>query len=232
MLLQEKIRKICDDEATLYGFADIHDFKESIFDKDLRKYPRAVSIGIKIPDNIIENIDNLEGQIMYEKTYNALNSKLNELADKIVENIQNYGYDAVGVFSSYILPDSNLHGSVSHKFIANLAGLGWIGKSCLLITPEYGPRLRWASVLTDAPLLCHNNRLENKCGDCRICVDDCPAGAFKNVLFDEDMNRSSRYDAFACFKHFEELEKDNHPRLCGICVNVCPWGRKNSLKKG
>ena len=226
MMLEEKIRKLCQDEVTLYGFADINKFQREIFTSKYRGYPRAVSIGMKIPDEIIEGIDSVEGQMEYERTYSKLNIRLNEVADEIVKIIESYSYHAVSINSSYIIPDSNLHGDVSHKFISNLAGLGWIGKSCLLVTKDYGPRLRWASILTDAPLNCSWDRMDNLCGDCRTCVESCPAGAFKNVSFDEKEDRSSRYDAHACFRHFDKLENENLPRLCGVCVKVCPYGIK------
>ncbi|MCK9565162.1 MAG: hypothetical protein M0Q43_03825 [Methanothrix sp.] len=64
----------------------------------------------------------------------------------------------------------------SHKLAAHMAGLGWIGKSCLLITPEAGPRVRWASVLTDAPMKATGYAMAERCGECRKCVDVCPHG--------------------------------------------------------
>ena len=42
--------------------------------------------------------------------------------------------------------------TMPHKAVAYLSGFGWIGKNCLLITPDNGPRVRWTTVLTDAPL--------------------------------------------------------------------------------
>ena len=84
-------------------------------------------------------------------------------------------------------------GFFSHKLAAHLAGLGWIGKSCLLVTLEVGPRVRWASVLTDAPLMA-GEPLEERCGECRGCVEVCPAGAFSGRSFFFDEPRAARFD--------------------------------------
>ena len=88
-------------------------------------------------------------------------------------------------------------GLFSHKLAAHLAGLGWIGKSCLLVTLEVGPRVRWASVLTDASLMA-GEPLEERCGECRGCVEVCPVGAFSGRSFFSDEPRAARFDVFKC----------------------------------
>lgn len=62
----------------------------------------------------------------------------------------------------------------ARDFIAEWAG---DRKSALLITSELSSRLRWMTVLTDAPLKAVEP-LENRCGGCTICVDNCPVKAF------------------------------------------------------
>lgn len=96
----------------------------------------------------------------------------------------------------HVVRDREL-GLFSHKLAAHLAGLGWIGKSCLPVTPEAGPRVRWASVLTDAPLAA-GEQLEERCGECEACVEVCPAGAFSGRSFFSDEPRAARFDAFKC----------------------------------
>lgn len=224
MNLITRLNNYCDENLTLYGYANIREYSDFIYLNKLRKYPNTISIGIKIPDEVLDNLNNLESEIEYKNTYDYLNKKLNKASSDIVKIIQEYDYHAECVNSSYILPESNLHGEISHKFAANLAGLGWIGKSCLFITPQYGPRLRWATILTDAPLPTSNKEMEQRCDDCNMCVTACPANAFKDVTFNKADPREKRYDAVACSKYFDKLEKEGRPRLCGICVKVCPWG--------
>ena len=230
MTLKDKINKICKDNTTLHGFASIEDYQNYVSD-DLKGYSHAIVIGIKIPYEIMENIITFEGELEYRDAYTRINNKLNGITKKLEEIIKNEGFKAKSVNASYILPDGKLHGELSHKMIANLAGLGWIGKSCLLITPQYGPRIRWATVLTDYNLEVKNNPTSPQCGTCRLCVDICPSHAFNDVEFRPEDPRSVRYDAFKCSGYFDKLEKMKRPRLCGLCVKVCPWGTGNRKTK-
>jgi len=63
-----------------------------------------------------------------------------------------------------------------------MAGLGWQGKSLLIINPKYEPRVRYATFLTDLPLT-PDEPIENKCGKCKQCIKACPVGAIKNLSF-------------------------------------------------
>ena len=65
----------------------------------------------------------------------------------------------------------------SYKHAAQLAGLGTLGRHALLITPEYGPRVRLACLLTEAPLETSPISKENYCVDCDACIRECPAEA-------------------------------------------------------
>ena len=108
---------------------------------------------------------------------------------------------------------------------AHLAGLGWIGKSCLLVTPEAGPRVRWTTVLTDAPLKA-GTPMEMRCGDCHECVDICPVKAFTGRNFIESEPREARYDARRCEKYLKGLEASTGYGVCGMCLYICPHGKK------
>jgi len=226
MSLNSVLDTYCRDNVSLYSFVCIKGFEDFIVDEGLRKYSYAVSIGIRVPDEVLDELPNEVAEVEYLNAYNRINERLNVVSKEIEDLITGYGYGARAVNSSLILPNGNLEREVSHKFIAHLGGLGWIGKSCLLITPEFGPRVRWSSVLTDYPLTTNRKPLESRCGGCSVCVDSCPAGAFKNVEFRVGDERSVRYNAYACKKRFEKLESENRLRLCGICVKVCPWGQK------
>ena len=65
------------------------------------------------------------------------------------------------------------------KMAARLAGLGWIGRSAMVITPEIGPRVVLEAILTNAPLpVTIKKPMDCHCGECRRCVDICPAKAY------------------------------------------------------
>ncbi len=113
-----------------------------------------------------------------------------------------------------------------------MAGLGWIGKSCLLVTPDHGPRVRWVTVLTDAPLEPTGSPMEPRCGECTACVDIYPVPAFTGRIFSPDEPREARFNAAACDRYFKEREKNDGVATCGLCVWVSPHGRKAGRKAG
>lgn len=230
----DEINKLCKEKVTVYGYANLKNITPNPDSNSIiNDYPYAISIGINIPDKIIDTVDIVEVEKKYLKTYLDTNKKLDETSKIIEKILHENNYKAKAIEASKIVSKEKLIGTISHKLVANLAGLGWIGKSCLLINPYYGPRIRWASILTDAPVPYAKKQLPIKCGNCRLCSVNCPAGAIKNVKFNENSPREDRYDAYACNKHFKELEKQNRPRLCGLCIKVCPWGlvNKKSRKK-
>jgi epoxyqueuosine reductase QueG len=117
---------------------------------------------------------------------------------------------------------------------ARFAGLGWIGKCCLLVTPNVGPRVRWGSVLTDASLRAAKKPMKDGCGDCHECVNICPTKAFTGEPFREEDPREIRYNAHKCDKYLRKLEKTSALDVCGMCLYVCPYGRRkinNSMPK-
>ncbi len=58
------------------------------------------------------------------------------------------------------------------------------------------------------------------------CVDICPPKAFTGRPFRKEEPRKVRYDARKCEKYFEETEKTIGLAVCGLCLCVCPHGRK------
>ena len=119
----------------------------------------------------------------------------------------------------------------SHKMAATRAGLGWIGKTDLLVAEKFGPRIRLATVLT-------NYRFDNlgipitesRCGKCNICVEECPAQAANGKLWKVFLDRDEFYDAFKCRDMCRKMSMerlDKKISLCGICICVCPQGKSN-----
>lgn len=129
------------------------------------------------------------------------------------------------------------------KVAAHLAGLGFIGHNTQVITSEYGPRVRWIAVLTDAELepdepYVHDLCAEQpRCQERSICVKSCPYQAIipgpsqgvapgekvirdKCVVahkFDKDLE-----DKWA--KHFQQISNFGSVS-CTICNLVCPYGK-------
>ncbi|MCL4371181.1 MAG: hypothetical protein M1380_09785 [Chloroflexi bacterium] len=111
------------------------------------------------------------------------------------------------------------------KPIAAAAGLGVIGKNSLVISPEYGPRVRFVCVVTDAELERTRAAAVGNpgeiCGSCHLCIDSCPVGA---LSFDEQTSRPS-IDRAACNTYMDYCQ-------CALCQAVCPLGKKHRKKNG
>jgi epoxyqueuosine reductase len=215
------------------GVADLtfaHDFIREQGGEVVASFPRAVSIGIALPGAIVDQLVNRgwrENLLNYRHhAYDVINLRLNLIASQVASLIGRAGHRVMPLPAAEGYDRERLRCIFSHKLAAHLAGLGWIGKSCLLVTPQVGPRVRWVSVLTDAPLAPTGTLQEEKCGDCRECVDICPAQAFTGQSFRHEEPREMRYDAHKCQSYFNVLEIKGEPRVCGLCLYVCPYGRE------
>jgi epoxyqueuosine reductase len=227
------IRKLAEGLGSDYfGIADLsaaHDFILAQGGPEIAHYPVAVTIGIALLDPLVDLLPAREkngGGVLYRHhAYDVVNAALDQIALQVANVLQRAGYHALPVGASKRTDDLRICGPFSHKLAAHLAGLGWIGRSCLLVTPDHGPRVRWVTVLTDAPLAPTGQPVEIRCGNCKECVDACPVHAFTGRPFDQNEPREARFDAAACERHFEEEEKRTGVAVCGMCLFTCPFGR-------
>ena len=222
--------KTMDLGARFFGVADLSVAKEAIMEQGgefLSAFPRAISVGIAMNDEIVNQLPRHKEPIIartYDYLYDTVNQSLDRIALRLSVTLNMHGFKSLLVPASDRADTINIRGLFSHKLAANLSGLGWIGPSCLFITPELGPRVRWVTVLTDAPMEAGAS-LENKCGDCRSCVEACPPNAFTGRLFDSSEPRETRFNIQRCIDYRKQLEKITGVKVCGMCVNVCPVGR-------
>jgi len=78
-------------------------------------------------------------------------------------------------------------GGIFLKDAAVMAGLGCIGKNNLLITPEYGPRIRFRALLLDCETEATGPIEFNPCGKCKQpCRKSCPINAFQKCVYSAD----------------------------------------------
>jgi epoxyqueuosine reductase QueG len=111
---------------------------------------------------------------------------------------------------------------------ATSAGLGWIGKNGLLINPDFGPRLSLATVLTDAQLDADAPMQYSLCGDCTLCVQYCPSRAITGSEWSRSAPLVELVRLKVCRNHKETNRLTEGKPNCGLCINICPYGRKDA----
>ncbi len=211
----------------LFGVADLAPAREFITTQGgeiLIQFPRAVSIAIRLSDVIVDQHspnEKREDSLYLHHVYQVVTPALDFLARRIYRELQAEGYQAFPVPASVPYNRETLRSILSHKLAAHLAGLGWIGKNCLLITPQFGPRVRLVTILTDAPLS-PGIPLNKKCGKCQTCVVTCPIQAFMGIEFQPGDHVEARFNTRACAEY-----RRTHP--CGMCVAKCPVGHHKKL---
>lgn len=169
----------------------------------------------------------------------AVNRNLNRETVEMLSRLQGLAEEwlrSKGYRSLTIPPDSDrqkdrlitkLYKLFCHKTAATCSGLGWVGKNGLVINREYGSKLSWATVLTNAPLDPDEPVRESECGDCDLCVTHCPSGAIRGVHWSISEPRKNIVAYERCSALKQKRQSLEGKPNCGFCVTVCPYSRKN-----
>lgn len=132
-------------------------------------YKTGISVAVALPKDIIVDLQTAPTKEYYDLYY-TLNAKLNEIVSAGEEFLRERGFAAYAQTTDRVEVNQNNVSRLPHKTVATRSGLGWIGKNCLLITPQYGSAIRISSLLTNAPLEYDEPINESKCGMCNQCV--------------------------------------------------------------
>jgi len=199
--------------ASLFGVADVTNLRRVFHLPSKELFPLAISLAFRLSDPIIEELEDHPTPLYYHH-YKQVNYFLDRLALILSSHIQDKGWGALPIPASQTIDWERQLGHLSHKKVAQLAGLGWIGRSNLLVTPQYGARVRLVTILTDMPLPPDNPSAGN-CGNCFDCLSACPVGAIKKDQMDFDHRR--------CFEQLREFRKLGYvgQYICGLCVKAC-----------
>jgi len=212
--------------ADLIGFADMKKLKGFFYRTDglIKDFPFGVCLAVGL-----------------DKWGRYDNSTEDDFSFPILEHIAREvkkGIERMGFSAKIIAPDKRVghnsplywRGEVSHKAAAKTAGIGWIGRSTLLVTPEFGPRVCLATVLTDMPVPT-GIPMDNKCGSCRACILSCPLGALKGKSFsNHPRDVADSIDVKKCGALVNRIWADG--RMCYECMLACPIGKKKRKKEG
>lgn len=220
--------------ADLVGIASVADLKgiQTMPGNLLDPYTYVISIAMKLPNSVFLQIQD-QPTPNYASTYQTANRMLDEVAFKMANLVESDGYASLPIPASQVLDKCKWYAAISHKAVARVAGLGWQGKNLLLITPEYGSRVRLVSVLTSAPLKA-DAPMKNRCGKCMACTEVCPAEAIKGVNTQthyKTRNEALYFDRCRdkLTQEFAQLPDIGAP-ICGLCIKVCPFTIKGKRK--
>lgn len=218
----------------IYGFADLRGLLSPVFSN----YSYGISIGKRLDDSILDNL--LDGPTLeYYRHYNDINKDLADLTQRIQNDLHSVKINSIPVIPTISLGSKeygkyleSLSYDISHKMVATRAGLGWIGKTDLLISRRFGPRLRLVTILLESDPGAIAIPIEkSKCGKCNICVEKCPARAANGVPWNINVHRDQFFNAFKCREKCGEVAKQKlgvEERICGLCVSVCPVGKNST----
>jgi epoxyqueuosine reductase len=210
------------------GIASLDDWKDTPFGDQAQKLlPGAKSVVVLAMEVFPETVNRatskaLVGDLALRDLYLANSDVIDGLLDwegyKLVKRLHTKG------FKGLLLPARGgpydarfLKGPLSYKNVAEAAGLGITGWHSLLMTPEYGARVRLACIITDAPFPSSAPlNMESPCPKCGgACIKICPAKAIAKPQEGEPY----LLNKYACSAYYDASG------MCSECLRVCPAGR-------
>ncbi len=175
------------------------------------QFCRAVVFGFPLSSSVLNTIKD-RPTLIYKHHYKTVNWILDQTAYHLVRYIEEGGNRALAIPASQTVDWERQKGHLAHKSLAVAAGLGHIGRSGLVVHPDFGARVRYASVLTDLEFT-SDPSTQATCGSCHKCIALCPAGA----IGDDGV------DLTKCLQQLKEFSKIRGigQNICGVCVKAC-----------
>ncbi len=218
--VQESLAKL---EVDLVGVASLRDLKTTTLGKAaLKLLPSARSIvvvAMEIYPEFLEltsperTMGSANLNDLYRRHTDILAGRLTGAVYNIARESRKAGLKAMPLPAEGPCVDGRfLEAIISYKHAAEAAGLGKIGMSSLLVTPQFGPRIRLALCLTEASLKSTANGDPGACRYCNVCIAKCPAHA----LGRPEKGEPYAFNRFACRTYVDAAGG------CSECVRVCP----------
>ncbi len=154
---------------------------------------------------------------------NEITAELDLANAQLARLLKREGYRSIALPRRLPMLPGTLRFPLSFCHIAEAAGMGTIGTHTLIITPEFGTRVRLACLLTEAPLkttLRHDPT--DDCTHCLDCVKVCPVGAISSP------GPGMRYEVDGMRCKFYRDTVDN----CGLCQKACSVATRHSETSG
>ncbi len=208
--------------ADLFGIADADCYLDRVYQGNkpqefMEGVRSVVIVAVAIPNGAIEPLP--KGRAEYTNTLIAATVTLRGMSFKIARHLERKGFKASIVpnegseFGYWYADKKTLKADMSVKWAAYQAGLGNYGLNHLLITPEFGPRVRLTAILTDTVLEHGKPSLplvNERCQSCQKCIGACPVQAIHS---NGEMHKHKCSDYM--FSQLGGLR-------CGLCLKACP----------
>ena len=181
-----------------------------VFQNSSVLFPNVIVLIYEINKDLIQKAPSFDTFKMIMGTYQELNRNTNLLANFLRR--KNYAVQAgpaLGGVSNYVVMAKN-------------ANLGWVGKHGLLITPEFGPRIRISVIFTNIqnlPISNDNSHswIDSFCQKCDECVTTCPGNAVLNKPIVTKKIQYTHIDNKKCMPYFYSQYG------CSVCIKNCPF---------
>ncbi len=187
---------------------------ELVFEGKAVLHPNAIVLTMEMDRARMDTSPSPDSAVMVHETYDRLGIAANEIA----RHLRSLGYSAQA--------GHPLGGLTLYPPLAQAAGLGRQGMHGLLITPEFGPRVRLAAVFTsieDLPGSTADEHawIEDFCRECVKCVRQCPPQAISTEPIRHESGRTTWIESERCLPYFV---RNNG---CSICIAVCPFHQRD-----
>jgi len=141
---------------------------------------------------------------------------LGRIASKVAARLARDGYRA-----ELLIDDNRL----VDRAAAARAGVGWVGKSTMVLAPGHGPWMLLGSVVTDAPLTI-SGPMQRDCGTCVACLPACPTGALSGRGLDARRCLSTWLQAPGSIPQWIRPMLGRRIYGCDDCLTACPPGKR------
>ncbi len=194
--------------AKLIGFGQVPDIEQL----EIKiKLPSVISFGFRVSSSVLATIED-RPTLLYKHHYKTINWLLDQASFRLAQFLEEKGNIAIAIPASQLVDWEKHKGHISHKTLARAAGLGYIGRSGLLVNRTFGAQIRYSSVLTniefDPAQLDDSN-----CGVCKKCINACPGQAIS----------LDGVDIIKCYQKLQDFcgIRGIGQHICGVCVKVC-----------
>ena len=189
----------------------------------------SISLASHYADSIVDLLEmhEDEGMLFYFQQHNrSISDHLEYAAHRIAIFLSDNGHRSMVVPGRGKGYREGVPGIISHKALANISGMGTMSDSGMIVTREYGPRVRLCSMLTDLELpLQPLDPGTDYCLHCGRCRDACPVGAIGEGRFDPHLPDETYTEHDRCAEYRSERAKRLGTRFCNLCMAACPVGR-------